>query len=150
MTGFPPAPELATTTTAAVLTVLSLLFLGRVIGQVIVVVAQPSWLPPMEQWYSGVLAYRWLLLTQLLIIGGMAALIIGLLAGASWATGPYPALGAILVVVAYVYAGAMAVRYVVRMARRPDQRWLGGCIPIVFHVVLATWLWVIGGFWLGG
>jgi hypothetical protein len=26
------------------------------------------------------------------------------------------------------------------MRRHPDQRWLGGTIPIVFHVVLAAFL----------
>jgi hypothetical protein len=32
------------------------------------------------------------------------------------------------------------------MARRPDQRWLGGTIPIVFHIVLASWLFVLGSY----
>lgn len=149
MSGFPPASDLSVEGTAAALTVLSLLFLGRVVGQLLVVRYRPTWLPPMDQWYSGALAYPWLLLTQVVILAGMAAVIVGLVSGAPWAAGPYPSLGAVLVVVAYVYAGSMAVRYVVRMARRPDQRWLGGCIPIVFHVVLAVWLWVIGGLWRG-
>jgi len=35
----------------------------------------------------------------------------------------------------------MAARYVVRMKRRPDQRWLGGTIPIVFHTVVAAFQW---------
>jgi hypothetical protein len=30
------------------------------------------------------------------------------------------------------------------MARRPEQRWLGGTIPIVFHWVLAVFLFVLG------
>jgi hypothetical protein len=40
----------------------------------------------------------------------------------------------------------MVVRYVVRMARRPGQRWFGGAIPIVFHIVLSSWLFVFGSF----
>jgi hypothetical protein len=40
----------------------------------------------------------------------------------------------------------MAVRYVVRMGRQPDQRWFGGTIPIVFHWVLASFLFVLGSF----
>ena len=32
----------------------------------------------------------------------------------------------------------------VRMARRPDQRWLGGTIPIVFHTVVAAFQWMFG------
>ena len=49
-----------------------------------------------------------------------------------------------LVACACVYAAGMAVRYAVRMARRPEQRWFGGAIPIVFHFVLASWLLVLG------
>jgi hypothetical protein len=30
------------------------------------------------------------------------------------------------------------------MRRRPDQRWFGGTIPIVFHWVLAAFLLVYG------
>ncbi len=41
----------------------------------------------------------------------------------------------------YLYAAAMVVRYVIRMARRPDQRWTGGTIPIIFHLVLAAFQW---------
>ena len=150
MNGIPPAPALSPGATAAVLAVLSVLFAGRVLGQVLVVTRHPTWLPPMEQWYSGLLPYPRLLATQIAILAGMTAVIVGLAAGAGWAAGPYPIPGAILVVVAYAYAAAMGVRYVVRMARRPDQRWLGGCIPIVFHVVLATWIWVLAGLWRGG
>jgi hypothetical protein len=40
----------------------------------------------------------------------------------------------------------MAVRYVVRMTRRPEQRWFGGTIPIFFHWVLAAYLFVVGLF----
>jgi hypothetical protein len=35
----------------------------------------------------------------------------------------------------------MVVRYVARMARRPDQRWFGGTIPIFFHSVIAAFVW---------
>ena len=49
-----------------------------------------------------------------------------------------------MLAVSGVYAGAMLVRYVVRMRRRRDQRWFGGTIPIVFHWVLAAFLLVYG------
>ena len=47
---------------------------------------------------------------------------------------------------AYVYAGSMLARYAVRMSRRPGERWFGGTIPIVFHLVLAAYLYVFGSF----
>ena len=43
-------------------------------------------------------------------------------------------------------AAVMALRYVVRMVRRPGQRWFGGAIPIVFHLVLASFLFTWGRF----
>ena len=46
-----------------------------------------------------------------------------------------------MLVWSYLYAAAMVVRYAIRMARRPDQRWTGGTIPIIFHVVLAAFQW---------
>ena len=59
---------------------------------------------------------------------------------------PHPRLGESVLVFAYVYAAAMAVRYVLRMLRRPEERWFGGTIPIVFHLVLASYLYVFGWF----
>ena len=52
-----------------------------------------------------------------------------------------PVLGRIVLGWSYLYAAAMVVRYAIRMARRPDQRWTGGTIPIIFHLVLATFQW---------
>jgi hypothetical protein len=43
----------------------------------------------------------------------------------------------------------MLVRYVVRMRRRPEARWFGGTIPMVFHLVLATYLYALGSFHAG-
>lgn len=150
MIALPPAPALDPRTTAIILAVLSGLFIGRVIGQVLVVHGRAIWLPPMNQWYSGLLPYRQLLAIQIVICAGMAMVITGLLVEAPMIVGPYPAVGTALILVAYLYALAMAIRYVLRMTRYPDQRWLGGCIPIVFHVVLAMWILVLAALWRGG
>ncbi|MGD8631902.1 MAG: hypothetical protein PVG72_14390, partial [Gammaproteobacteria bacterium] len=58
-------------------------------------------------------------------------------------------LGGFLIAFSAVYALAMPVRYVVRMYRRPDERWFGGTIPMVFHLVLASYLYVLGSFHAG-
>jgi hypothetical protein len=34
------------------------------------------------------------------------------------------------------------------MHRSPDQRWFGKTIPIVFHVVLASYLYALGSFYV--
>ena len=57
-----------------------------------------------------------------------------------------PVLGETLLWFSYVYASAMALRYALHMNRRPDRRWFGGTIPIVFHWVLASFLFVFGSF----
>lgn len=148
MSGVPPGLALADPRiTALLLSALGALFLGRVLGQLLVVRRAPVWLPPMNEWYSGLLPYPQLLATQVVILVAMVAIIAGLLGGAGWAVGPHRTLGSTLLLVAYAYAASMGVRYVVRMSRRPDQRWLGGSIPIAFHVVLATWLFVLASQW---
>jgi hypothetical protein len=35
------------------------------------------------------------------------------------------------------------------MRKRPSARWFGGAIPIVFHLVLATYLFALGSFNVG-
>ncbi len=38
----------------------------------------------------------------------------------------------------------MVLRYVLTMALHSERRWLHGTIPIVFHWVLAGYLWTLG------
>jgi hypothetical protein len=57
---------------------------------------------------------------------------------------PHRGLGLIAVGFSFLYAGSMVVRYAVRMRRQPGERWFGGAIPIVFHVVLAAFVFTYG------
>jgi hypothetical protein len=134
--------------TALALGGLAGLFLLRVVGQLAVVLAQPAFLPPMELWYSGLISYPILLPLQLLILCFQALVIASLWRGAGIGMAKRPRVGLALCRFAYVYAAAMALRYVVTMAFFPEQRWLGGAIPVCFHQVLALWLFVFGR-WLG-
>jgi hypothetical protein len=129
---------------ALVLCVLSGLFLFRVVGQLLVRARGPRWLPPTEEW--NLMPYRWLLPSQLAILGLLAWIDADFARGQGFWVDPRPALGTAVVVFALLYATAMAVRYVVRMSRRPEQRWFGGTIPIAFHFVLAAYLLVFGSF----
>lgn len=118
-----------------------LLFL-RVVGQLIVYFRAPAFLPPMEQWQSGLVPYPFLVACQVLVLALMVSISADFTRGAGFWFQPHPTLGLIVLWWSYLYAGAMAVRYVVRMARRPDQRWFGGTIPIIFHCVVAAFQWV--------
>jgi hypothetical protein len=147
VSGFPPGISLPDpVAAAALLAVLTGLFALRVAGQAIVVLRAPTWLPPMPEWYSGLLPYRRLLATQLVMLGLMSTVVVGLAIGWPAVTDPRPALGTLLLAVAWPYGLSMLVRYGIRMWRHPEARWTGRTIPIVFHVVLAAWLFVLGSY----
>jgi len=134
----PDAPELY----GAWLAVLLGLFVLRVVGQVVVALAHPRWLPPMREWYSGLMPYGALLPVQLVFIVVMALMTRDVWGGGvGWAS-PRPALGAVLVWLSFIYAGGMVARFVVWLRRPPEQR--RAWIPIIFHLVLAAFLWVLG------
>lgn len=124
----------------------TILLLMRVIGQIIVVLFAPRWLPPMEQWQSGLLPYPVLLAGQIVVLTLMFWICIDFARGTGFFVRPQPAMGRPVVWFSYLYFGGMIVRYIIWMARRPDQRWFGGTIPIVFHCVVAAFLWTFGTF----
>ena len=109
------------------LIVLMLLFIGRVVGQILVVLFAPRWLPPMQAWQSGLLPYPLLLASQLAIIALQVAMIRQIAAGAP----PNRPFVIGIFIFATIYAGAMVVRFFVK--RYP-------LIPILFHWVLAAFL----------
>lgn len=129
---------------AGFLWLFSALFLLRVTGQLVVRLRAPNWLPPTEEW--NLTPYQLLLPVQIAMLGLMAWIGIEFSRGSGAAVTPRPAVGEVVLWFAYVYAGAMALRYAVRMRRRPEARWFGGTIPIVFHWVLAAYLYVLGSF----
>ena len=128
------------TEAASYLALFILLFLLRVALQVLVLWRRPRWLPPMtgENW--NLVPYRILLPSQLAIL----ILMCFILQAVRFELGVFGArrssFGILLVVASAIYAHVMAARYVVRMVRRPEARWFGGAIPIVFHMVLAAFL----------
>jgi hypothetical protein len=147
MSGFPPGISLPDPLqTAGILFVLTVAFAVRVVGQLVVVRSAPAWLPPMSEWYSGVLPYPRLLTTQLIMLALMSAVVIGLATGVPWLVEARPGLGTLLLAIAWPYGLSMPIRYAIRMYRHPEARWTGRTIPIVFHVVLATWLFVLGSY----
>jgi hypothetical protein len=122
--------------------VLLVLFLGRVLGQLLVATVAPSWLPPMARWYSGLMPYRYLLPVQIVFLVVMTALTVSVARESEPLGAPAPATGTWLVWASYIYAlgtGGRAIRYALAA---PDRR--GVLIPIVFHFVLAGFLFTYG------
>ena len=121
--------------------IFSVLLVGRVLGQLVVVIWKPRWLPPMEQWQSGLVPYWFLLVSQVVVVWLMVSISADFTAGEGYWIAPAAWIPPAALYWSYFYAGAMVVRYVVRMARHPDQRWFGGTIPIVFHTIVAAFQW---------
>ena len=124
------------------------LFVLRVVGQILVAVRPQQWLPPMEQW--NFIPYSILLPIQLVFIAVMVWIDVSFSLNIGISTARNPDAGNFLISFSYVYVMAMVIRYTIRMYRRPDQRWFGGTIPIVFHIVLASYLYTLGSFYVSG
>lgn len=140
--------ELDARRAAAFLLLSTALFVMRVVGQIVVLRRAPAWLPPMDKW--NLVPYKLLLPIQLVFIAVMAGVAATLLTGEGPLVEPEDSLGRFLIGFSLVYAAVMATRYGVRMARRPEERWFGGAIPIVFHLVLAAFLLTWGKYHVTG
>jgi len=125
---------------AAVLTVLAVAFWLRVVGQVLVAFWQVEFLPPMEQWYSGLLPYPLLLPAQILILAIQAWICTDFWRGRGYFVEPRRSAACLIGWLSYLYIAANGARYVITMTLHPDRRWFDGTIPIWFHFVLAAFL----------
>ena len=121
---------------------LLVLFLGRVVGQMLAATTAPSWLPPMARWYSGLMPYRWLLPTQIVFLAVMTAMTLAVDRQSSPLGTLSTDVGAWIVWASYVYALGMVVRSIRYALATPERR--GVLIPIVFHFVLAGFLFAYG------
>lgn len=121
-------------------------FCLRVFGQMLVAFVGVSWLPPMDEWYSGLLPYPYLLPSQFLIIVLYGKICLDFTRGDGFFVRPYTGFGSGVLVFGYVYLAAMVLRYIIQMSLHPEARWFGGTIPIFFHWVLATFIIAFGRF----
>ncbi|MFQ5520744.1 MAG: hypothetical protein ACE5K9_11885 [Candidatus Methylomirabilales bacterium] len=129
---------------AATFWVLALLFFLRVLGQVLVAFFDVTFLPPMAEWYSGLLPYPILLPVQILILMVQAKIGTDFSREYGFFVIPRRAMGRFLRWFSYLYFASMVLRYVISMGLYPERRWFGGTIPIFFHWVLAAYLFVLG------
>ena len=122
------------------------MFFGRVVGQVLVAYGHVGFLPPMEQWQSGLLPYPVLLASQIVILGLLCAISLNFTRGSGFLVRPSARVGSILTWIGCLYLGGMVVRYVISMWRHPEWRWTGHTIPIFFHCVLAVFVLALADF----
>ena len=114
--------------------VLLALFSLRVLGQLLVVTGQAPFLPPMDEWQSGLLPYPLLFASQVAIIAGLAVVCVQFSRGYGYFVRPHKWLATPLWVLGWMYAAGMLVRYA--LLRRD-------VIPVIFHLVLASFLLTI-------
>ena len=119
-------------------------FCCRVLGQALVAFLDVTWLPPMEEWYSGLMVYPLLLPTQLLIIAIYTKVCRDFTQGDGFFVQSRPLFGRGVLWFGYVYLITMILRYIIRMSLYPEARWFGGVIPIFFHWILAAFLIAFG------
>ena len=128
---------------ALILAVLAAAFLLRVVGQALVAFGEVKFLPPMSQWYSGLMPYAVLLPVQVVILAVQVKVSWDVGRGAGFFARCRPGSGKLLRRFSIAYFIAMAVRYVATMYLYPERRWFFGTIPIFFHWVLAAYLFVL-------
>ena len=126
------------------LALLTMLFALRVSGQALVAFVGATWLPVMEQWFSGLIPYPMLLIIQLLMLMLMVKITGEIWRGKGTFAIPRPHWSQFLMKFSAVYVGAMVLRYVLTMILHPEMRWLGDVIPVIFHFVLAGFIFVLG------
>ena len=71
----------------------TLLLFGRVIGQLIVYLYAPRWLPPMDEWQSGLLPYPVLLVSQAVVLTFMTLICVDFVRTRGFFLEPHPAGG---------------------------------------------------------
>ncbi len=124
------------------------LFVLRVVGQMLVAFFGVSFLPPMGEWSSGLMSYPILLPVQWVIIALLTAICVDVSHGRGVFARPSRRAGVLLARFSVIYFASMIVRYVITMTAHPERRWLHGTIPIGFHMVLASYLFLFSRYHL--
>lgn len=131
---------------APVLWFLLVLFILRVIGQLLVALGLGGFLPPMEEWQSGLLPYPLLLISQVAIIIFYGKICFDFSSNKGFFAVPHKILGKVFFIFGQIYLASMVLRYILLMSFYPQARWFHGTIPIFLHCVLAIFLIIVGNF----
>lgn len=128
---------------AVFLWMLTILFVLRVLGQLIQQIAPISWLPEFSRWHGSAMPYWLLLLIQLVIIVTMARATLNYGHGAVVVRRKK---GKWLLAFGAVYFAFMAIRLTVGLVDPASLPWFQKTIPASFHLVLASFVLLIGAY----
>lgn len=132
---------------AAWLWLLSVLFCLRVAAQLVALNASLPFIPAFDAWHSATIPYWLLLASQLLILVVMAAVAWRFSSGNVQRR---PFLGQTVLTLGAIYFGVMLARLALGTTVFAGHPWFGKILPTVFHLVLATFLLIVGWYHIGG
>lgn len=117
------------------------LFCFRVVGQLLVSYVDVPLLPAFEQWHGAVLPYGLLVACQVLIILVFARTAYAFTKGS---VRPNRRLGIALLAFGALYFTGMSVRLVLGVTVFAHEPWFSQQLPTVFHLVLASFVLLVG------
>jgi len=128
---------------AWVLSILTGLFVFRLVAQLIQVWYPVAFLPSFEAWQSGALPYPLLFVSQVTIAGLCVRVVWRMFKDT---VVPAYKKGTILLHLGGLYAGVMSIRLFVALTVAPEHFWFSARLPTIFHFVLAAFIFVYGRF----
>lgn len=119
------------------------LFFARVVAQLGTLVVDIPGLPAFDAWHSSVIPYPTLVAAQFIIIAIFSWTALTFRRGI---VVPRRRLGAILLIFASLYAVGMLGRLLLGLTVLSDHSWFNHYLPTLFHLVLATFIGIVGHF----
>ena len=127
--------------TLVLMSALTALFVLRVCAQLLQALYPLGWIPEFEAWQSGVLPYPVLLASQFGIIGLMSIVLHRVRNGTIRAR---PWKYRVCLVFGGAYFAVMAFRLLAGLTFLADQAWFSKSLPAFFHLVLASFILLLG------
>ena len=127
--------------TLVLMGVLTAVFVLRVCAQLLQALYPVGWIPEFEDWQSGALPYPILLAGQFGIIGLMSFVLHRVRNGTIRAR---PWKYRVCLVFGGVYFAVMAFRWLAGLTFMAEQAWFAKSLPAFFHLVLASFILLLG------
>ncbi len=122
------------------------LFSVRVVVQLQVLSNPITYLPEFEDWYSAVIPYQHLLISQAVILAGGWVYVWRLF---NTRVVPNPRLGRALYFIGWIYWSVMFIRLILGFTLLSDVHWFAQELPALFHLLLANILMLVGQYHRG-
>ena len=126
---------------AVVLWLLLSLFCLRVAAQLVQWRGDISFLPPFQAWHSAVVPYWVLLSVQVLIIAGLGKVAFAFTTGRVTAS---RRAARIWLTAGMLYMSVMITRLTLGLTLLANHDWFSNRLPTVFHIVLASFIILVG------